>query len=130
MKIMAKEKLQNYPELIDADLDFAATREHFGTGSCNYAVSEKILANGQVVVYLHHQREGEQAVDTPIGFRRVCEQGIIVCGYKVKPRILGFLRMPKIRIVPDAEREAVESELLQKFGDKKPAFMDFWDSDE
>jgi len=122
---MAKERLQEYPILVDAALDFEATREHFGTGSCGYAISERRLDDGQVVVYIHQQREGEEVVDTPRGFGRVCEQGILVCGYKTKPGFFGFLRFSKIRTVPDEERQAVESELVKGL-EKKPAFVDFW----
>ena len=128
---MAKEKLHEYPVLVDASLDFEATREHFGTGSCNYAIGEKRLASGETAVYLCQQREGDKVVGTPIGFRRVCEHGIVVCGYRVNPTgLLKFLKSPKIRTIPDAERQKVESELTEKIDDKKPAYVDFWSSSE
>ena len=124
---MAKEKLQEYPTIIDASLDFEATREHFGTGNCNYAISETILNNGETAVYLHQQREGEKVVNTPMGFRRVCEHGIVICGYKSNPTgFLRFLKSPKIRTIPDAERRRVKSELVEKLRNKKPAYINFW----
>jgi hypothetical protein len=90
---MAKEKLQEYPTLVDPFLDFEATRIHFGTGSCNYGIGEKKLNSGEVVVYLNQQREGQRVVSTPTGFGRVCEQGIVICGYKARVKgIFGFLR--------------------------------------
>ena len=124
---MAKEKLQEYPTLVDPFLDFEATRQHFGTGSGNYATEEKELASGETVVYLKQQREGQKVVNTPTGFGRVCEQGIVICGYKAKARgILGFLRGSKIRTIPNEERQRVKSELLEKLGDERPAYVEFW----
>ena len=124
---MAKETLQEYPMLIvDASLDFEATREHFGTGICNYALSESKISNGETAVYLHQQREGNKVVDTSVGFRRVCEHGIVICGYKVNPT--GFfkvLKNSKIRTIPDTEKRQVKSELVERLGDK-PSFVDFW----
>ena len=120
---MAKEKLHEYPILIDASLDFKATKEHFGTGSCNYAISEYAYGNGRVVVYFHQQREGKVFI-TPIGFKRACEQGIVICGYKANPKgFLKFLKSPKIKTIPDTERQKVESELAEII---KPDYVDFW----
>jgi hypothetical protein len=124
--IMGKENLQEYPTLVDPFLDFEATRGHFGTGSCNYGIGEQRLTSGEILVYLNQQREGQKVVSTPTGFGRVCEQGVVICGYKARARgIFGFLRGSKVRTIPDAERQKVESELLQKLGDKKPLYIDF-----
>jgi len=128
---MAKEKLEDYPTLVDPFLDFEATRGHFGTGSCNYGIGERKLDSGKVLVYLNQQREGNQVVSTPTGFGRVCEQGVVICGYKVRQKgILGFLRGSKIKAVSPAERQAVETELIQKLGAEKPVYVDFWFSSE
>lgn len=124
---MTKEKLQEYPILIDAPLDFEATREYFGTGSCNYAISETPLGSGKTAVYLHQQKEGDKVVDTSNGVRRICEHGIVICGYKINPKgFFKFLKSPRIKLIPDEEKEKVKSELLEKLADKKPTYVNFW----
>jgi len=124
------EKLHDYPVLIDPFLDLEATKQHFGTGSCCDSIGEKRLASGDIVVYLNRQREGKKVVDTTTGFGRVYEQGIVVCGYKTKPKgIFSFLRGSKIRLVPKEESRKVESELVDTLnvqGSSKIVFVDFW----
>ena len=123
---MAKEKLQEYPVLIDASLDLEATREYFGTGSCNYALSETSLDKDRKVVYLRQQREGNKMIDTSAGFKRICEHGVVVCGYRVNPTgFFKFLKSPKIRIIPEAEKQSIESEIVKRLGNK-PSFVEFW----
>lgn len=125
---MEKRNLHDYPIIGDSDLDFEATREHFGRGICSYAISETPLSGGETAVYLRQQREGDAVVDTPRGPRRVCEQGIVILGYKVSPTgFLKSLRRPKIRTIPSTERPRVESELLERLGDRKPVYVDFCD---
>ena len=124
---MVKERLKDYPQIVDPFMDFEATRQHFRKATCNYAISKSRLDNGKVVVYLHQQRETDKVISVPQGFGNICEQGIIICGYKAREKgILGFLKGSKIRPILLTERESVESELLQKFGKEKPAYVYFW----
>ena len=116
---MTKEKLQEYP-FVNDPMDFGAP----GVNSkCfDYGIGEIKMTSGETLVYLVQQRENPEIVDTPIGPRGMCEQGIVICGYKRK----GFLRSPRIKTIQDAERESVESELLQKLKGKKPNYIEFW----
>lgn len=124
------EKLEDYPMLTDPSLDFEATRQHFGIGTCNYAIREGEISSGKIVVYLKQQREGQEVVATEDGYRRICEHGIVICGYRAKGRgLLGFLKGPKIRLIPETEKQAVVSEIIkiiQSIGGRKPAYLDFW----
>jgi len=128
---MTKEQeLQDYPELIDPFLDFEATREFMGRGSCVYGISHYKNGSGKVVVYMGQQREGDEVVCLGDGqFGRKCIHGLIVAGYLARPKgLLSMFKGKKIRIIPNEDRENVESELLERvtqFG-KKPDYVDFW----
>jgi hypothetical protein len=124
---MAKERLHEYPIIADPELDFEATRERFGTGSCNLGISETPLSNGETAVYLHQQREGQRVVQTSAGFRNMLERGILVCGYKVVPTgMFRSFRAPKIRSIPNSEIPRVRSELMEKLKDNPPTYVNFW----
>jgi hypothetical protein len=124
---MTQERLQEYPLIVESELDFEATRDNFGIGSCNLGISETLLSNGETAVYLHQQRESPRVVSTSAGFRNICEQGIVVCGYKVNPTgIFKSLKSPKIRVIPDSEIPRVKSELMEKLKGKEPAYVNFW----
>ncbi|MEK6899264.1 MAG: hypothetical protein AABW79_04170 [Nanoarchaeota archaeon] len=123
---MTKERLDDYPTLVDPALDFEATRMYFGRGSCNYDISEVLLDNGQVVVCLHQQRESDEVIHTSEGFRNVCEQGIVVSGYLVKPEgFFSWFRSSKVRRVQDEEMDNVRSELMEKLKHPRLAFFEF-----
>jgi hypothetical protein len=122
---MTQEKLKEYPTLIDPFLDFEATKHFLGRGSCNHSISETSLDSG-TLIYLNQEREGQEVASTPSYSGRACEKGIVVCGYKTKARgILGFLS-PKVRTIPDAKKQEVKSELLEKLENNKPAYINFW----
>jgi len=118
-------RLENWPTISDPFLDAVATAEQSGTGSCNYALRTERLPEGNLV-YLRQQREGERVVQTPLGFGRVCEKGIIICGYEVKtPGFLGFLKARKIRTISEDQRESIQAELLARLN-KAPDYVEFW----
>ena len=124
---MANQDLREYPELIDPFLDFEATRKHFGTGACNYGRQELKLSSSKILVYLNQQREGLDVVSTPTGLGRICELGIIICGYKVRPGgLFGFLKKPRIKPIPECERKQakLELELANRLEDIE--YVDFW----
>jgi|GEM_PF-3305703 len=119
----SSKKLIEYPRLTDPFLDFEATREHLGRGSCNYNLSEMILPNGRTLVYFLQMKEGDRFTDTPLGVRRVCEQAVVICGYKEKRRgFLGYLRPAGIRPIPSEE----EQDIIEILSRVCPSPVNFW----
>lgn len=125
---MTNKELMEYPSLpSDPALDFEASKIFFGRGSCVYGIEEKVLSSGETVVYLAQQIEGDEIIDTPRGFGRICKQRIIICGYKVEPS--GFFKIfksKKIELILDDERKKVISELLRSGLELKINEITFW----
>jgi len=120
------ERLKEYPTLTDPFMDFEATRQNFRTGSCNIAIRRTTLSDGRNLIYILQQREGEKVVSTPLGFKRVCEQGIVICGYEVKPRgLLSFLKSKRVQIVPQTERVKIEEHLQGELSTKN--YLKYWE---
>lgn len=115
---MAKERLEEYPKVSSyADSDFQAQMDLLpNRRACvNYGIGEKTLSSGERVVYMLQQIEGDELVFDKgkyIGIK--CEQGVIICGYKVWPKWIWLFTGPKIREIPEEERKRVESELIEK----------------
>src|SRR3989304_3770901 len=108
-----KEELLEYPILIDSGMDLAATEEFIGTASAIYQIAHYTIAPDRKIVYMDQQKEGKEIVDAPSGLRRKFERNLIVAGYLVKPTgFFKFLKSDKIRVVPEEERNEIESKLL------------------
>ena len=116
---MAKEKLHSYPVLIDPWLDFEATKEFVGRGSCIYNIKHFREKSGETIVYMLQQKESDELVfDKGEYIGKKCIQGIIVAG-----RLKGIFRN-KIEIIPKTEKEQVKSKLSKKVKDF--LYIDFW----
>jgi hypothetical protein len=123
---MVKEKLEDYPVMIDPELDFEATKQHYGRGSCVYSI-KSLKQHNKKIVYMWQQKESDEPVyDNGKYIGRKCIRGIIVAGYSTRQKgLLSFLKSRKIMIIPEKDKEQITAEILSSVT-KKPAYIDFW----
>jgi hypothetical protein len=123
---MTKETLEEYPILIDSELDFEATREFIGRGSCVYSIKNLKTKEG-TIVYMWQQKESDEEVyDKGKYIGKKCIQGIIVAGYSTKQKgLLSFLKSRKIKKIPEKDKEQIKTTILNSIK-KTPDYVEFW----
>ena len=124
-----KNNLEEYPVLTDPELDFEATKQHFGTGSCIHSSNQLQTKSGETIVYMLQQKEGDERVFNERNYiGRKCIHGIIVAGYLSKPKgLFSFFKKDKVRTIPKKEREQAILELTKKVKKSYHSYIEFWD---
>lgn len=125
-----KGRLHEYPmQPTDPLMDFEFTKQFSPSrrGSCILSVDRHRDETGRVIVYMNQEMEGNEVVNTPLGWDRKSIYGIIIAGYLVKPTgIFAPLKENKVSSIPRGEREAVQEELLP-WTKGKFEYISFWD---
>jgi hypothetical protein len=115
---MAKEKFRKQSGIsADPFMDFEFSREAHGTGICKYSLDKTLMPSGEIVVAGLYQREGNEVVDTPLGFKRVCVTDVGIEGYRVYQRTFldPFALEPRLKRIPEEDRPEIERILREKY---------------
>jgi|SRR3989344_2644764 len=110
-------KLKSYPITTDPEIDLDEL------GAAVIGIRHHQLQNQRTLVYLEQIR-------CTYTLSKPTERQICVAGYLVPPTgFFKFLKEEKIEVVPESERDNVESELLRAIDNKpkKIEAVSFWD---